>query len=66
MKYSVKMRVRTNVEVGGMINWLKTEVGKELEDWTFGLYFGDGITNVTDKVCFKTEEDKVKFILKWL
>ena len=40
--------------------WITTEIGKEEEDWAYSKYFDRAIW------LFKREEDKVKFILKWL
>lgn len=64
----MKIPVIPNNILDEMITWLNAEIGVEHKDWTFGLYFGEGdrLKEVTDKFSFNREEDKVKFILKWL
>lgn len=75
MEYSVFItHVYSNAKLTKVIAWLNAEVGAEHDDWTFGLHFASpsdpnvdvrGL-GVIDKARFKREEDKVKFILKWL
>ncbi len=45
--------------------WLASEIGKENEDWIWTLHFPHDSFSY-DKFQFKYEEDKVKFILRWL
>ena len=68
MDYFVHMRILTNKEIEPMVEWLNQNIGKQKEDWVFGLYFNKdtGLIDTTDKFSFKREEDLVKFILRWL
>ncbi len=51
--------------------WLCSEVGVEGKDWNWTMAdyddteFGTGFPAI-DRIQFKREEDKVKFILRWL
>lgn len=43
-----------------MWDWLKSEIGKQNIDWKYIVSF------FNHEIYFKCEEDKVKFILRWL
>lgn len=49
-------RIRNTLLPLQMLNWLESEIGERDKDWGWNLH----------QFCFKHEEDKVKFILKWL
>ena len=49
------------------INWLESEVGKKEVDWIWLFVSRTGPSEKGQwRVEFKREEDKVKFILRWL
>ena len=64
-EHFVNLRTLTNKELIPMVEWLDLNIGVEGDDWTFGLYAGKNY-HMCDKFSFKNEEDRVKFILKWL
>jgi len=41
---------------GAIYDWMKAEISDRNKDWTYSYPW----------LCFKYEEDKVKFILRWL
>ncbi len=54
-----------------MINyWLNTEIGEDNWDWITGpqdqTMFPPEHGFFTPRLCFRHEEDKIKFILRWL
>lgn len=47
--------------------WLKDNVGNEEKDWTWTIFFPDGgLVKTFDLFRFNNEEDRIKFILRWV
>ena len=71
LKYEIKLRFgRDNLDILlGYFEpqeWLRREVGIEDRDWTWSMVEWDDEGVGFDCIQFKREEDKVKFILRWL
>ncbi len=66
--YKVEMTMPSshgvNESTPSMFSWLVTNVGKRFGAWNW--IWRTGWHNDTVCVYFKCEEDKVKFILRWL
>ena len=56
--YSVPGSLTLSTRYNDVSNWLLENVGTYEKDWDYRW--------VKNEFCFKTREDKVKFILKWL
>ena len=41
-----------------MLEWLEAEIGERGKEWIWSI--------LKDKFWFQTEQDKVKFILRWI
>ncbi len=61
MKLDVKIPILEQEELDVIHLWLDSEIGKENTHWAWELD-----PSGFDEFGFQKEEDKVKFILRWL
>jgi len=64
MKYSLETSLMSDKILYDIWNWCNEEFGSKF--WRWKLYPSLGDKHQVDTFYFKTEEDKVKFILRWL
>ena len=58
MKYIIKAQYLQDIAIGGYGPWFRDNVGREFVDWHYNW--------MTQTFFFKREEDKVKFILRYV
>lgn len=65
MKYKIIGQPSLHSSMKEIKKWLFSEVGNEYIEWAWTLHF-PAHSFAYDKFEFKHEEDKIKFILRWM